>query len=178
LRAVLRNRHTAYDGYVTESTDADVGLVLAFLNSMDVETGTDDLRDPAAYAAWLHERGLPAGRPAAELAAARRLRASLRAAAGDPDFGPEPLTVPVHVGLDAAGRPALLATDGLGAIAAAAVALSGDGRWDRLKICPADDCRWAFFDRSRNHSRTWCSMRVCGNREKARAWRERARANS
>jgi predicted RNA-binding Zn ribbon-like protein len=42
-----------------------------------------------------------------------------------------------------------------------------------VKICPAADCRWAFFDHSRNRSRTWCSMRVCGNREKARAWRER-----
>jgi hypothetical protein len=172
---VLRNRRTAYDGYVTESTDADVELVLAFLNTVDVETGTDDLRDPAAYGAWLGERGLPAGHPGAELAAARRLRAGLRAAAGDPDSGREPLTVPVRMGLDAAGRPALLATDALGAIAAAAVALTGDGRWDRLKICPADDCRWAFYDRSKNRSRHWCSMAECGGRAKSRAFRARRR---
>jgi predicted RNA-binding Zn ribbon-like protein len=170
---------------VDQSTDAEVGLVLAFLNSVDVETGTDDLRDPAAYAAWLRERGLPAGHPAADLVAARRLRTGLRAAAGDrtagdrtagdPASGPEPLRVPVRVGLDASGRPALLATDALGVIAAAAVALAGDGRWDRLKICPADDCRWAFYDRSKNRSRHWCSMAECGGRAKSRAFRARRR---
>jgi hypothetical protein len=168
-----RNRHTAYDGCVNESTDAEVGLVLAFLNSVDVEAGTDEFRDPATYAAWLRERGLPAGHPAADLAAARRLRAGLRAAAGDPDSGPEPLTVPVRVALDGSGRPAVVATDALGAIAAAAVALTGDGRWDRLKICPADDCRWAFYDRSKNRSRHWCSMAECGGRAKSRAFRAR-----
>ena len=35
----------------------------------------------------------------------------------------------------------------------------------RLKICP--NCRWLFIDRSRNRSRTWCDMAVCGNRAKA-----------
>ncbi len=175
VRAV-RNPRTAYTGCVDQSTDAEVALVLAFLNSMDVETGTDDLRDPAAYAAWLRERGLPAGDPAAaDLVAARRLRTSLRSAAGDPDSGPQPLGVPVRVGLDASGRPALVAADALGVIAAAAVALAGDGRWDRLKICPADDCRWAFYDRSKNRSRHWCSMAECGGRAKSRAFRARRR---
>ena len=57
----------------------------------------------------------------------------------------------------------MVATDALGAIAAAAVALTVDGRWDRLKICPADDCRWAFYDRSKNRFRHWCSMAECGS---------------
>lgn len=35
----------------------------------------------------------------------------------------------------------------------------------RLKICP--NCRWLFLDRSRNRSRAWCDMAVCGNRAKA-----------
>lgn len=35
----------------------------------------------------------------------------------------------------------------------------------RLKICP--NCQWLFLDRSRNRSRTWCDMTVCGNRVKA-----------
>jgi predicted RNA-binding Zn ribbon-like protein len=47
------------------------------------------------------------------------------------------------------------------------------GTWGRLKACRSDDCRWAFFDESKNHSRAWCSMAVCGNRAKARAFRER-----
>ncbi len=36
---------------------------------------------------------------------------------------------------------------------------------ERLKICP--NCTWLFLDRSRNRSRTWCDMTVCGNRAKA-----------
>ncbi|KQS96649.1 MULTISPECIES: CGNR zinc finger domain-containing protein [unclassified Rhizobium] len=36
---------------------------------------------------------------------------------------------------------------------------------ERLKICP--NCQWLFLDRSRNRSRTWCDMTVCGNRMKA-----------
>ncbi len=37
-----------------------------------------------------------------------------------------------------------------------------------LKQCAADQCGWLFLDRSRNHARRWCDMRVCGNNEKAR----------
>jgi predicted RNA-binding Zn ribbon-like protein len=48
--------------------------------------------------------------------------------------------------------------------------------WDRLKACRLDDCQWVFYDHSKNRSRTWCSMRVCGNRAKARAYRERRRS--
>ena len=77
--------------------------------------------------------------------------------------------------LHTGGVPTLVAGDPLGAVLAAAARLAVLGDWDRVKICPAEDCRWAFFDHSRNRSRTWCSMRVCGNRTKARNWRERAR---
>ena len=35
-----------------------------------------------------------------------------------------------------------------------------------LKVCPADDCQWAFYDQSRNRSAIWCDMEVCGNRHK------------
>ena len=48
-----------------------------------------------------------------------------------------------------------------------------DGTWRRMKACPA--CGWAFYDRSRNRSRTWCAMAICGNRAKARSYRERHR---
>jgi predicted RNA-binding Zn ribbon-like protein len=36
---------------------------------------------------------------------------------------------------------------------------------DRMKIC--GNCGWLFLDRSKNRSRTWCDMAVCGNRAKA-----------
>ncbi|MFZ1680988.1 MAG: CGNR zinc finger domain-containing protein [Rhizobiaceae bacterium] len=54
---------------------------------------------------------------------------------------------------------------------AAAMALSGlsllrPERLARIRACP--NCDWLFFDRSRNGSRIWCDMAVCGNRAKAR----------
>jgi len=49
-------------------------------------------------------------------------------------------------------------------------------RWRRLKICAADDCRWAFYDSSKNRGGTWCRMEVCGNRVKNRRYRSRSAA--
>lgn len=81
-----------------------------------------------------------------------------------------------------AGKPALLA-DMLDAISAtlrrsgtrtqaldtatahSALMLLAQPEPARLKICP--NCQWLFLDRSRNRSRAWCDMAVCGNRVKA-----------
>lgn len=39
----------------------------------------------------------------------------------------------------------------------------------RIKACPPDEgCGWLFYDDSKNGSRRWCSMRVCGSRAKMR----------
>jgi predicted RNA-binding Zn ribbon-like protein len=43
----------------------------------------------------------------------------------------------------------------------------------RVRACDADNCRWLFLDTSRNHSRRWCKMQVCGNRMKARRFQAR-----
>ncbi len=40
----------------------------------------------------------------------------------------------------------------------------------RLRLCAADDCNWVFLDHSKNGSRRWCDMNVCGNRAKARRY--------
>jgi predicted RNA-binding Zn ribbon-like protein len=48
-----------------------------------------------------------------------------------------------------------------------------DGSWRRLKACRRDACRWVFWDASRNLSGEWCSMRICGNRMKGVAFRDR-----
>ncbi|PDT40411.1 MULTISPECIES: CGNR zinc finger domain-containing protein [Sinorhizobium] len=52
------------------------------------------------------------------------------------------------------------------ATAHSALSLVANPEPDRLKICP--NCEWLFLDRSRNRSRTWCDMAVCGNRTKAK----------
>lgn len=57
-------------------------------------------------------------------------------------------------------------------------ALDRDPRadWARLKLCAAPDCRWVFYDPSRNRSATWCNMNVCGARAKSHAYYQRHRA--
>ncbi|TWE13616.1 CGNR zinc finger protein [Prauserella muralis] len=143
--------------------------MLGFLNTVDVETGTDVLDAADPWRAWAAERGLAAD----PLAEAVHARAALRAAVGDPGSSPGEPAAAVEVTLTPTG-PRLRASTAVGAVLAAAARLAVLGEWGRVKICPADDCRWAFFDQSRNRSRTWCSMRVCGNRQKARAFRERS----
>ncbi|MGD2215893.1 MAG: ABATE domain-containing protein [Gemmatimonadales bacterium] len=46
----------------------------------------------------------------------------------------------------------------------------------RVRECAADTCAWLFLDRSRNRSRRWCDMAVCGNRDKVRRFRQRSRS--
>jgi len=150
----------------------DADLLVAFLNTVDLETGRDELVDPAAWARWALAHDLPAaGGHATALALRDALR---RSAAGD---APVDLTVPVDAGI-IDGAPAATAADASGAIALAAVRLVVAGEWPRLKLCASPTCRWAFHDASRNRSRTWCSMDVCGNRAKARTFRSRARSQS
>lgn len=64
-------------------------------------------------------------------------------------------------------------TAALGRIVAIAFVAAFDGTFEHLKTCASEDCRAVFYDRSKNHSGRWCSMEVCGNRAKVRAWRER-----
>lgn len=158
---------------MTEQTEID--LLLEFLNTVDVETGEDELPDDAAWTTWLSEHGVdsPAG---SDAAGARAVRDALRAAAAGEAATADPLSsVPVHVTLDRDGRPALSAPDPLGRLLTTAVTLVAEGRWARVKLCDAHTCRYAFYDGSRNHSGRWCSMAVCGNREKTRAFRARQR---
>ena len=149
--------------------DPDVDLLVGFLNTVDVEEDTDVLADAVAWRRWAEERQLrPGGNEKAS-----EVRDALRAALGDPRLTLRKTLVTASIEVTADG-PALIAGDVVEAAMAAATRIAGRGDWARLKICPADACLWAFYDQSRNRSRNWCSMRVCGNREKARAWRERA----
>jgi predicted RNA-binding Zn ribbon-like protein len=60
------------------------------------------------------------------------------------------------------------------ALAVSALSLLAGDRWRRIRICP--NCNWLFLDRSRNASRLWCDMSVCGNRHKARQHYARRKA--
>jgi predicted RNA-binding Zn ribbon-like protein len=58
-------------------------------------------------------------------------------------------------------------------LAQSAGALMMSAAIERVRACGADTCRWLFLDTSRNHSRRWCDMKVCGNRMKARRFQAR-----
>ena len=174
----------------TSGAPAGLETVRRFVNTYDAETGIDEIADAAALGAWLSAAGLadPFGPGEADVARAAAMREALRALLfANNGAEPDPAA---HERLNAAlagsslevrfeaggaklvpggsGMDAALAT--LGAIVREAMQ---DGTWPRLKACPADDCQWAFYDRSRNRSRTWCQMDLCGNRAKVRAFRER-----
>lgn len=45
----------------------------------------------------------------------------------------------------------------------------------RLRECGNAECRWLFLDTSKNHTRRWCEMKICGNRMKARRFKAQHR---
>jgi predicted RNA-binding Zn ribbon-like protein len=59
-------------------------------------------------------------------------------------------------------------------VARAAARLVTSARLGRVRACEAGDCAWWFVDDTRNHSRRWCDMKICGNREKLRRFRARS----
>lgn len=175
-----------------EQADGDVGLVQAFVNTVDLLDGPEELTSPEALRAWLAARGLmPAEAPitAADLRHALALREAMRAVIGGtsglPVYPVDLATLNeaaaqsrlrIRFGRGGAGRlepEAEGAVGALGRLVAALFAASRSDDWGRLKLCDADDCRWAFYDRSKNHSSRWCTMASCGNREKARRFRQR-----
>jgi predicted RNA-binding Zn ribbon-like protein len=169
----------------------DLDLVVEFVNTRDVDRDTDELTTPGRLADWLRERGLIGPGTllgAAELEQATGLREALRAALMEHNGAPAGGSVQaleevaergglsVCFGADGMVRLAPRAGGFAGALAHLLVPIAqaaGDGSWERVKACAADDCQWAFYDRSRNRSGRWCDMAVCGNRTKVRAYRSK-----
>ena len=58
-------------------------------------------------------------------------------------------------------------------LAHAASTLALSGSLDRVRACGAETCRWLFMDTSKNRTRRWCDMKICGNRMKARRFQAR-----
>src|SRR6266542_2387031 len=145
--------------------------VQQFVNTVDLEEGSDQLAEPELLRAWLAERELlDAGERlgAADLQRAAEVREALRALlhanAGEGHAGLEP---------DAAGVEQALAR-----LLAIVYGSMAEGTWSRLKACRNDECQWAFYDHSKNHSGRWCRMESCGNAMKARAYRRRRSARA
>jgi predicted RNA-binding Zn ribbon-like protein len=162
-------------------------LVESLLNSLDVESGQDDLDELPRFRRWLrdHRRGSAADAATeADLTLARDLRDALRDELAGAADRARLNGLASGIGLVARFAPdggvALVPADAgargvLGEVLAAVVRAWHEGTWSRLKICSSAECRYVYYDRSKNGSRRWCSMEVCGNRSKTRAYRERVR---
>ena len=146
-----------------------------FVNTVDREHEREWLP------AWLAEHGLPPETQAraSELREALRLLLHVNNVGGT---APDAVrlvgevaraSVVVELGEDGV---ALTGTDPLGQITAVALTAMLDGTWPRLKVCR--NCEWAFYDNSKNRAGSWCSMQLCGNRKKTRAYRARRRSTA
>ena len=172
-------------------------LVRSFINSRNVERGTDSIDSAAGLTAWLRERGLldPATDATEEdVARALQVREVLRAfclrnngldcacdarvlnAAAERSG----LLLAFEAGGDCSFRPRQPCVDGaIGVLLAEVHRSMLDRSWAKLKACADPTCLWAYYDRSKNGCSRWCNAGLCGNRDKVKRFRERqALANS
>ncbi|GAB3424437.1 CGNR zinc finger domain-containing protein [Flindersiella endophytica] len=179
-------------------------LLRDFTNTVDEPNSIEALPNGHDLAQWLRHYGLltePGSVPPAEaveaaveaatpaeLALALRLRSGLRTAmehhhdgisAPVPELDAACRELPLRVAFDGVA-PGLEPAEsgvlgGLGRLAAAIITAQSEGGWRRLKLCHAEDCRYSFYDGSKNRSKHWCSMSACGNRQKTRTYRTRSR---
>ncbi|GLX54406.1 hypothetical protein Shyhy01_73550 [Streptomyces hygroscopicus subsp. hygroscopicus] len=164
---------------MSERSAAPGGLALveSLVNTVDLADGADSLDTAEGRERF--------GIAEEDLTRARELRESLRAVllahAGHPPhravtpLGELLARAPLYVAVDERDGSATLApaADGplLSRVAAAVAEALVAGTWSRLKACEAATCHWAYYDRSPAGRGRWCSMRVCGAREKMRRYR-------
>jgi predicted RNA-binding Zn ribbon-like protein len=175
----------------SSAVPAELALIKAFLNSVDIEEGSDRFETVASLRDWLLERGLPEAQTPItdrEREDLVNLREAIREvvaahgaaipAAAHAVLATAARAAPLVVAIDGAGRADLRPIGrGIDAVVARLLADIASaqrlGTWSDLRICRRDVCRWAFYDASRNHSGVWCTMSICGNRVKSARLRRR-----
>jgi predicted RNA-binding Zn ribbon-like protein len=170
--------------------------IQAFANTLDVEEGTDKLESVESFKRFLMETDqiVPGFQVKPHhLPLALELRDAVRdSLAGNSEGGADPKvtarmiggarTLAIDLYPDKEGHLAidLSPVDSFATLGSQLLAIAFqsqiEGTWERLKLCENPECRWAFYDNSRNRSGSWCRMGLCGNRLKNRAYRERHRS--
>ena len=175
-----------------EIAAGELGLVQAFVNTADLQPGTEELINPNTLETWLVAKGLMEVGEAVDdsdlkhaLAVREAMRGVIGANSGYKVYPVDLATLneaatasrlrmrflsggKVRLEPEAAG-----AVGALGRLVATLYSAIQSEDWEHLKLCDSDTCRWVFFDRSRNHSSRWCTMASCGNRAKARRFRQK-----
>jgi predicted RNA-binding Zn ribbon-like protein len=155
----------------------------------------DRVGTPEKARAWLREKALVGPDVAitdADVGRLRALREGIRALAIANQAGRSAAAASeairyvsdlaaLSVVVDATGRMALAPIrDGVDGAVATLLGILHEaqlnGDWSRMKACR--QCEYAFFDRSKNRSATWCAMAICGNRTKNRAYYRRKRGTA
>jgi predicted RNA-binding Zn ribbon-like protein len=174
---------------VPKAAPGPLRVVQELVNSVDLEHGVEWLGTPTELQQWLRERRLDgqAQPTKAQLRRVHELRDTLRElliANNEQRTAPEAaaaleraadranLTLELGEHGHLVLTPRAPGVDGaLGRILAVVYDAMAEGNWHRLKACR--QCTWAYYDYSKNRSATWCSMSICGNRTKTRAYRRR-----
>lgn len=177
----------------TKQAPEILGRVQRFVNTRNPMRGYDLLESSEQAREWLEESGYgPVGSLGeTELARLRELRERLRDILLSHNFGTSSRVTEASsrlndlvgntapgVSFDSSGR-ALLSSPSTGTerlvedLMIAAIEAGYEGTWHRLKACANEECRWIFYDASKNRSGSWCIMEICGSRAKMRSYRER-----
>jgi predicted RNA-binding Zn ribbon-like protein len=173
-----------------------LSLDLAVTGSDGPYVRFETLHGPADLRRWLAQCELAAADAlvtSADVAAAKRLRLAIWNGAEAVVEGGTPAAGDLAAVNAAAARPPLVpsvdhatlargwreprAEQALSDVARDALALLSDpAQRARLKRCASPDCELIFYDSSQPGQRRWCSTERCGDRMRARAYRERHRA--
>lgn len=177
----------------TKQAPEPLDLVRRFVNTRNRMRDYDLLENMEKAGQWLSEAGYGTSVDLGEkeLERLRTLRESLRAVltihtvgtSEELSFAAAQLeelcaSVALRPGFDLEGKPRLVAVSEGGEkfiedLLATAVWSQHTGIWQRLKACANEDCRWIFYDHSKNRSGNWCVMEICGSRAKMRSYRQR-----
>jgi len=168
-------------------------LVQDLVNTVDLEMEQDALTKPAELSTFCSEHGLPGLRfDWEDLEQVLTLREAVRdvcQAHAGVDVPAKSLAflhrllaeAPLTLKLSADGGATVRPAGGLRNVHALVAQLAADitasvaaGTWPRLKACAADTCRWVYYDRSPAGRSRWCTMSLCGARNKMRNYRARS----
>src|SRR2546421_12520399 len=165
-----------------DTATGDLGLVQAFVNTLDIQPGTEELKDPNTLHDWLVAKALmEPSRPVAEsdLKHARALREAMRSVIGANSgqrvypvalatLNEAAIASRLRMRFGADGRARLEPEESgpVGAmrrVVASLYAAMQTDEWVLLKLCRSDTCRGEFFDGSKNHSSGVATTAACAN---------------